>query len=330
MDTSDDLDVATELPAAPAEIFGAPNRHLAKVARAVSCRCVNHMAIIDQRVEHGDASWEYDLYKFDHFVAADGSQQSSAPMTGGQVIAGWGGRVDFDGTGITPVAPSGQWSGNTTAAYFAGMAGRIRWEDFTGGGQFQVNHALNIVINCADGSSPAVFPSPTQAKARACSNVPVDPSNPNGPKLSDTNAPPLGSLFQLAMSDSDIGKLKIRSWKKAWLQAMATYGMYFGDTATNAGYFSLETEPGSQYTSLGSWNRALSYADDHHWEVGQNNDRVGRLYNNAYDTGQGPTEDRESIDWDADVWSHLRVLDPCERVTCRAGAPCTGSFAAGS
>jgi hypothetical protein len=278
----------------------------------------HHVAIIDQRVVHNDANWEYDLWKFQHFVAADGSQQNAAPATGGQIITGWAGRIDFDAKGITPVAPSGQFSGNTTAAFFGGMAGRVRWEDFAGGGQFQVNHALNITIECADGSSPAVFPSPPQAKAQACSRVPVNPNDPNCvtpndpscPKLPDTDAPPLGSLFQLNMTESQIGALKIRSWKKAWLQAMATYGMYFGDTGAE-GYFAFETEAGSQYTSLGSWDRALSYANDNHWELGQNNDRIGRFYNNGYDQNQGPAEDRETIDWDTDVWSHLRVLDPC-------------------
>jgi hypothetical protein len=270
----------------------------------------HHMAIIDQRIQHTDRSWEYDMWKVQHFIAPDGTQHDAAPAGGGQLITGWAGRVDFDGSGVTPVAPPGQYSGNTTASFFAGMAGRIRWEDFRSGGQFQVNHALNIVINCADGDHPAVFPAPPQAKAQPCSNVPADPNNPTGPKLSNVDAPLLGSLFQLDMTADEIGRLKIRSWKKAWLQAMATYGMYFGDTGA-AGYFAVETEAGNQYTSLGSWDRALSYAKENQWEVGQNNDRIARFYDNAYDQNQGPANDRESINWDTDVWAKLRVLDPC-------------------
>jgi hypothetical protein len=268
----------------------------------------HHLAIIDQRVEHADESWEYDMWSVHHFVATDGSQQSTAPAGGGELITGWAGRLDFDGSGVTPVTTP--YSGNTTAAFFGGMAGRIRWEDFRGGGQFQVNHALNIVINCADGDSPSVYPAPPQARGQACSKVPIDPNNPSGPKLANVNAPPLGSLFQLNMTSDEIAGLRIRSWKKAWLQAMATYGMYFGDTGAT-GYFAIETEAGNQYTSVGANDQALSYANDNHWEVGQNSDRVARFYNNSFDQTGGPADDRESVDWNADVWSKLRVLDPC-------------------
>jgi hypothetical protein len=227
-----------------------------------------HLTINDQRVQHQDKSWEYDMWKVKHFVAPDGMQHGEAPPAGGQLITGWGGRVDLEGSGIAPVAPTGQYSGNTTASFFAGLAGRVRWEDFQGGGQFQLDHALNITIECADGSLPAVFPVPPHAKGQPCSDVPVDPANSMGPKLSNQNAPPLGSLLQLNMSESEIGQLNIRSWKKAWLQAMATYGMYFGDTGAE-GYFAIETEAGSQYTSLGSSDRALTYAKDNEWEIGQ-------------------------------------------------------------
>ena len=92
------------------------------------------------------------MWKVKHFVATDGTTPSAAPATGGQIVTGWAGRVDFDGIGVTPVAASGQYSGNTTASFFAGMAGRVRWEELRWGGQLNVNHALNIVINCADGS----------------------------------------------------------------------------------------------------------------------------------------------------------------------------------
>jgi len=86
--------------------------------------------------------------------------------------------------------------------------------------------------------------------------------------------------------------------------------MYFGDTGAS-GYFAIETEAGNEYTSVRAADRALSYAKDNQWEVGQNNDRVARFYNNSFDQNGGRPEDRESIDWTADVWSKLRVIDPC-------------------
>jgi hypothetical protein len=271
----------------------------------------HHLAIIDQRIEHSDLNWEYDMWIVHHFLASDGSQQAAAPASGGELVTGWGGRLDFEGSGVTPTVPVGQYAGNSTAAYFGGLAGRVRWEDFRGGGQFQVNHALNIVIACVDGAHPAVFPAPSVAKAQACSQLPVNPNDPQGPKLSNVDAPPLGSLIQLNMTPEEIGKLKIRSWKKAWLQAMASYGMYVGDTGAD-GYFAIEVEAGNQYTSIGNFaDQALDYAESNQWEIGQNSDRVGRLYDNSYDQNSGREEDRELVNWDQEVWSKLRVIDPC-------------------
>jgi len=125
----------------------------------------------------------------------------------------------------------------------------------------------------------------------------------------------MGAHVQLAMTPAEIDALPIRAWKKVFLRAMAEYGMYIGDTGSK-NLFGIETEAGNQYLSQG--------AGDPWWNYGQQNwepydpdgagpvspSYVAKLYNR-------PDDPDPTLDWMANVWSHLRVLDPCvARATC--------------
>jgi hypothetical protein len=208
----------------------------------------------------------------------------------------WGGRTRIDGDGLAfPDVPPG----HATAAHFGSLAGRVRAEHLQRG---VIDHALFIVINCDNGG----FVYPARASGRACHDL----------GLSDVDAPPMGSLLHLDMSASEIDRLGIPSWKKTILRAMGEYGMYFGDTGTE-GYFTIETESGNQYQSLGFSDPWWALATGNDWErfdptpalpASGDEDRVGKLYDNRRDTAEGIDRD---INWERDVWSRLRVLDPC-------------------
>jgi hypothetical protein len=248
-----------------------------------------HMTIVDQA-----GGWEYDLWQ----VATN----APLPRTGGELSFSWGGRTALDGDGLAfPDSPPG----NATASHFGNLAGRARAEELASG---EINHALFAVIACDDGT----FVYPARGLGMSCSDV----------GLSDVDAPPMGSHIQLDMTAAEIDALPIAAWKKTLLRAMAEYGMYFGDTGTD-GYFAIEREAGNQYQSLGAADPWWSFAEQHGWEpfdptpnqpASGDEDLVGKLYDN--------THDDEPLDWDRDVWSRLRVLDPCvERGDCPPSDP---------
>ena len=111
--------------------------------------------------------------------------------------------------------------------------------------------------------------------------------------------------------------------------------MFFSDTGTSF-LFTLETESGNQYLSLGRPDPWWSFANAPlperptvpRWEpyTGEGVDeRIGRLYN-LHTLGNAGTETRDrrlgadTIDWQAQVWSNLRMVDPCvARGSCPAG-----------
>ena len=242
-----------------------------------------HMTIVDQA-----SGWEYDLWQV----------QATQPLPGGggQLDLSWGGRARLDGDGL---AHRDTPAGHATASHFGSLAGRLRAEELERG---EIDHALFIVINCDNGR----FVYPARASDQSCSKV----------GLSNENAPPMGSHLQLAMSPAEIEALEVPAWKKTILRAMAKYGMFFGDTGSK-NYFTLETEAGNQYQSLGFGDKWWSFGTTRNWEPfdptpalpgSGDEDLVGKLYNNGRDQRDGI--DR-NIDWDRDVWSKLRVIDPC-------------------
>lgn len=136
------------------------------------------------------AGWEYDLYDV-----------RSKPPGGGVLEFRWGGRTRIDGDGLGSAA---------TAANFGNLAGIIRAPELSAG---EINHAIFMVVKC----DSATFVYPASKSGRSCSSM----------GLPNTDAPPMGARFQLAMSDTQIAALAVPPWKKAILRAMARYGMYF-------------------------------------------------------------------------------------------------------
>lgn len=181
-----------------------------------------HITVVDQQ-----SGWEYDLWRV----------QATAPLTaGGSLNVGNAGKTRIDGTGLAA-------AGNGTASGFGDLAGRVRAEEVQSG---VIHHALFIVVNCDNGT--AVYPA--RRSDQRCSKVGRD----------DRYAPPMGSWLQLDMTTEEINAPAIPVWERPYLQAMATYGMYIGDTGS-AGYFSIESEAGNQYTSVGSADPWLGWSE---------------------------------------------------------------------
>ncbi|GAB7044559.1 MULTISPECIES: hypothetical protein [Catenuloplanes] len=235
-----------------------------------------HLTVVDQAT-----GWSYDMWQV---------RGTGLPAPGGTLQISFGGRsrivgdcagVPADGTNCEP---PGGGVGHGTAAHFAGLAGRVRAEELVAG---RIDHALNIVIDCDNGT--AVYPA--RGKGRPCANP--------------LNAPPMGALLQLDMTRAEIDALPVQEWKKVFLRAMAEYGMYFGDTGSR-NLFSIEIESGNQYTAFGQADPWLKYGKDN-WEPyteGGVTSYVAKLYGRTGDPNP-------QLDWMAVVWSNLRVLDPC-------------------
>jgi hypothetical protein len=149
----------------------------------------------------------------------------------------------------------------------------------------QINHALFIDINCDSGEM--VYPA--RGHGRPCSSI----GKPN------KDAPPMGARFQLNMTDSEIAALdpvKFPEWKKTILRAAASYGIILGDTGAQ-GYFSIETEAGNQYTSVGAQDKWRAFAQSNGWSFfAPDQNYVGDLDGHLADG--------------TDIWSKLRVVAP--------------------
>jgi hypothetical protein len=171
-----------------------------------------HMTIVDQANQV-----EYD---FEHAVwSADDTTLDV--WSGAEIPAGPG-----VGTGL---------GGGGTAAGFSTLAGLITEPELASG---TINHALVVNVPCSDG---VVAPA-TQANGLPCNKLSAQ---------SSTGSPaPLGTLFQLNMTDAQIAGSGAPGWEKTIMTAMAHYGMYVNDT-DGIGDIELETESDISYTSLG-------------------------------------------------------------------------------
>jgi hypothetical protein len=205
------------------------------------------------------SGWEYDLYKV-----------RSKPPGGGTLEFRWGGRTRIDGDGL---------GSDATAARFGNLAGIIRASELDAG---HIDHALFMVARCDAGR----WVYPAQKGGRSCDVL----------GLSTTDAPPMGTRLQLAMSSEQINALQVPSWKKTILRAMATYGAIFGDTG--GGGWGVQAESGTTYTSFGAPDPLVTFAQANGWT--------------PYD-GRYIANLRSGIDWAR----YLRVIDPCvSRGTC--------------
>jgi hypothetical protein len=151
-----------------------------------------HMTIVDQTGGH-----EYD---FEHATWAAGHHTLDV----------WSGAEVPIGTDLGDGLGSG-----ATAADFANLAGLIAAPELADG---QIDHALSIVVPCTRGY---VFPA-TLANGFPCARMP----NYRGYR----NAAPLGTFFQLDMSDAQIAASGAPAWEQTIMTAMAHYGMYVNDT----------------------------------------------------------------------------------------------------
>jgi hypothetical protein len=197
--------------------------------------------------------WEHDLWRV-----------KEIPEGGGTLSFAWGGKTRIDGDGLNA-------QGN--AAGFGEMAGLIRIEELEAA---HIDHALFLSINCDSGG----FVYPAEQNGRSCSRI----GEPND------GAPPMGTRFQLDMSEAEIDALDAPDWKKAILRAMARYGMYVGDTG---GTWALKDEGGITYTSFGYEDRWAEFAK-----------KEGLPRNGPY----WVFNIRDGVDWE----SRLRAIDPCE------------------
>jgi hypothetical protein len=200
------------------------------------------------------SGWEYDMW-----------QVRSKPRGGGRIEISWGGRTRIDGDGL---------GSDATAARFGNLAGIIRAEEWAAG---DINHALFMTINCDSGAH--VYPA--SKAGRPCSEV----------GKSIIGAAPMGTRFQLAMSDQEIAALPVPTWKKTLLTAMAHYGMYFGDTGGSS--WGLQVESGSTYTSFGQEDALATFAKSQGVPTWQ---------------GDYVFDVKSGVDWE----SRLRVVAPCE------------------
>ncbi len=171
-----------------------------------------HMTVVDQANQV-----EYD---FEH-AAWSSDHRTLDVWAGAQIPAG-----PNLGTGL---------GGGGTAAGFSTLAGLITEPELASG---TINHALAINVPCTNG---AVYPA-GGAYGTPCSQV-------QGQNSSGATAP-LGSLFQLNMSDAQIANSGAPAWQKTIMTAMAHYGMYVNDT-DGINNIELEAVSDVSYTSLG-------------------------------------------------------------------------------
>ncbi len=197
-----------------------------------------HMTVVEPNGE------EYDFWR-----------AQAPPPGGGTFTFAWGNLVPggLKGNGI---------GGGGTASGFGNLAGMIRAPELAAG---HINHALFIVLKCAApgtgfGDGAALDP-PNSSY--------VYPANEGGSACpaGESDAPPLGTRFMLAMSDAQIKALAVPSWKKTILTALAEYGGYFGDTGGPG--FTFMFESSTTYTALNLPDPLVEFAqknDLRSWE----------------------------------------------------------------
>jgi hypothetical protein len=187
-------------------------------------------------------------------------QTGSLPPRGGALNISWGGKTSLTGLGL---------GSNSNAAELGGLAGVVRAGELLAG---HIDHALVLSVNCDSGK----FVWPALQSDQAC---------PDG------SGPAMGARLQLDMSAGEISALPVATWKKAVLQAFATYGAYVEDTGNDP--WTIRFESGQTYTSMGQPNPWLTLAQNNAWPYwAPDNDFVGDLGSDV-------------------PWNRLRVIAPC-------------------
>jgi hypothetical protein len=183
------------------------------------------------------------------------------------IRVGAGRKIPINGDGLSAAG---------TAARFGNLAGRIRIQELRAG---VINHALFMSSNSIASSS--VYPAEKSDGWRDAAN----------------GYPPMGTRFQLAMTDDQIDALNAPDWKKAVLRALKNYGGYLGDSSSSP-WTVLSFESGSDYTSFGLIDPFAVFANTHDLPSYFDGSIGRRIY--SFDVGSG-------VDWAR----YLRVVDPC-------------------
>ena len=219
-----------------------------------------HMAVID-----ADSGWEYDFWQV---------RTVPLPPLGGTVHIGHGGRTRWGGGGADGLGS------NATAAHFGLSAGVIRAEEWEGAAlrEGAIGHALFAGVSCTNGKS--VYPADPGTSGTACAHH-------------RKQAPPLGTRYQLKLTNAQIDALRVPAWKSAILKTLAHYGMIVGDTFGGDRHaFGLFAESDTQYTALGYPGRFAALGSA--WGA--------PMYEGAY-----AFDLRSDVGWR----KNLRVVRPC-------------------
>ena len=171
-----------------------------------------HMTVVDQ-ADQVEYDFEHATWSADH--------QTLNVWAGAEIPAG----ANL-GTGL---------GGGGTAAGFSTLAGLITEPELASG---TINHALAINVPCTTGT---VYPA-QGANGLPCNQLPGNTTT--------GTATPMGTLFQLNMTDAQIANSGAPTWEKTIMTAMAHYGMYVNDT-DGINNIELEAESDISYTSLG-------------------------------------------------------------------------------
>jgi hypothetical protein len=171
-----------------------------------------HMTVVDQ-ANNLEYDFEHATWSTDHATL---NVWSGAEIPNGPNL----------GTGL---------GGGGTASGIATLAGLITAPELAAN---SINHALAIVLPCTNG---AVYPA-SLPDGLPCSQM-------TGESTTGTVAP-IGTLFQLNMTDAQIATSGAPPWEQAIMTAMAHYGMYVNDTS-DLNNIELEAESDISYTSLG-------------------------------------------------------------------------------
>ena len=171
-----------------------------------------HMTVVDQ-ADQAEYDFEHATWSADH--------QTLNVWAGAEIPAG----ANL-GTGL---------GGGGTAAGVSTLAGLITEPELASG---TINHALTINVPCTTGT---VYPA-QGANGLPCNQLPDNTTT--------GTATPMGTLFQLNMTDTQIANTDAPTWEKTIMTAMAHYGMYVNDT-DGINNIELEAESDISYTSLG-------------------------------------------------------------------------------
>jgi Concanavalin A-like lectin/glucanases superfamily len=222
-----------------------------------------HMIVEDQT-----SGYEYEFWQV---------QTKPLPAGGGAITISTGGRTRNGVTGADGLNADGN------AAQWGLAAGLVRAPELDTG---FINHGVFMVTKCDNNS----YVYPAHGLGRACSSIGV----------SNTNAPPMGSVFRLDPSyATDAWLQKFPPWKQAMLRAIRDYGLYFGDTG--GGWVGAAFESGSSYTSYGVQDKLVTYGSQHIADPGSaitswsSNGRTNYVFQLVKDVD----------------WSHLQLVDPC-------------------